>query len=162
MLLSRHGLILTLSRLVQELISNRIHLNRILGLSNLYYIDPEDREICSELQEVRSKLAELISHSPEASLEQIWAGDFGDRYWAMVRSAFRTSPWHPSADEHREALVSEAQSQAWGVVLTSQEQSTPFWWRCCFISPVNAGEQCRGSTSQVGCIRITSRFLLMH
>ena len=30
---------------LQELVGNRIHLNRILGLS-IYYIDPEDREIC--------------------------------------------------------------------------------------------------------------------
>ena len=77
---------------LQDLVGNRIHLNRILGLSNLYYIDPEDREICSELQEVRSALADLIRTAPEASLEQVWAGDFGDRYWAMVRPASRTSP----------------------------------------------------------------------
>ena len=32
---------------------DRIFLNRILGLSNLYYIDPEDQEILQELREVR-------------------------------------------------------------------------------------------------------------
>ena len=30
---------------LQELVGNRIQLNRLLGLSNLYYIDPEDQEI---------------------------------------------------------------------------------------------------------------------
>ena len=28
---------------LQELVGNRVQLNRLLGLSNLYYIDPEDR-----------------------------------------------------------------------------------------------------------------------
>ena len=32
---------------------DRIFLNRVLGLSNLYYIDPEDQEILQELREVR-------------------------------------------------------------------------------------------------------------
>ena len=38
---------------LQELVGNRIQLNRLLGLSNLYYIDPEDQEILQELREVR-------------------------------------------------------------------------------------------------------------
>ena len=29
---------------LQELVGNRIQLNRLLGLSNLYYIDPEDQK----------------------------------------------------------------------------------------------------------------------
>ena len=32
-----------------DLTSNRLHLNRILGLSNLHYIDPDDEEIAIEL-----------------------------------------------------------------------------------------------------------------
>ena len=35
---------------------DRVFLNRMLGLSNLYYIDPEDQEILQELREVRLKL----------------------------------------------------------------------------------------------------------
>ena len=38
---------------LQELVGNRIQLNRLLGLSNLYYIDPEDQEILHELRDVR-------------------------------------------------------------------------------------------------------------
>ncbi|QNJ27849.1 hypothetical protein [Synechococcus sp. A15-24] len=39
---------------------NRIFLNRILGLSNLYYIDPEDKEISDELKQVRSECVRLM------------------------------------------------------------------------------------------------------
>jgi len=88
-----------------ELVGNRIHLNRILGLSNLYYIDPEDREICSELQDVRSSLADIILSAQEHTLEQVWSGDFGDRYWAMVRSGIQSEKLSPE-DENRKSNVS--------------------------------------------------------
>ena len=45
---------------LDELLSNRIHLNRILGLSNLFYIDPDDAEIRDELLDVRRSLSRLI------------------------------------------------------------------------------------------------------
>ena len=71
---------------LEALVGNRIQLNRLLGLSNLYYIDPEDQEICQELLELRRSLAGLIEVASEQDLERIWATDFGDRYWALVRS----------------------------------------------------------------------------
>ena len=71
---------------LESLVGNRIQLNRLLGLSNLYYIDPEDQEICQELLQLRRSLAGLIESAPEQDLERIWATDFGDRYWALVRS----------------------------------------------------------------------------
>ena len=37
----------------QPAFDDRIFLNRILGLSNLYYIDPDDQEILQELREIR-------------------------------------------------------------------------------------------------------------
>ena len=43
---------------------NRIQLNRLLGLSNLYYIDPEDEEILQELRQVRMSLIEAIERCP--------------------------------------------------------------------------------------------------
>jgi hypothetical protein len=70
---------------LQELCANRLHLNRMLGLSNLYYIDPEDKEILNELKTLRVQLANLIQLTPEDQLEAALTGDFGDRYWAMVR-----------------------------------------------------------------------------
>jgi len=77
---------------LDDLVGNRIQLNRLLGLSNLYYIDPEDREIAQELLSLRRSLAELIKRSPEPSLEAIWATDLGDRYWALVRSGVQNEP----------------------------------------------------------------------
>ena len=84
---------------LEALVGNRIHLNRLLGLSNLYYIDPEDQEICQELLELRRSLAGLIEVAPEQDLERIWATDFGDRYWALVRSGVQKEALTAS-DQH--------------------------------------------------------------
>ena len=74
---------------LDALVGNRIQLNRMLGLANLYYIDPEDQEICQELLELRRLLAGLIESAPEQDFERIWTTDFGDRYWALVRSGLQ-------------------------------------------------------------------------
>ena len=74
---------------LEDLVVDRIHLNRLLGLSNLYYIDPEDQEIASELINLRSSLANLINSTPESELERLWSTDFGDRYWSLVRSGIQ-------------------------------------------------------------------------
>lgn len=71
---------------LQELVGNRIQLNRILGLSNLYYIDPEDTDILNELLVLRRQFARAIEVCSESDLERLWATDLGDRYWALVRS----------------------------------------------------------------------------
>ena len=71
---------------LEALVADRIQLNRLLGLSNLYYIDPEDKEISDELLQLRRSLAGLIESAQEQDLERIWSTDFGDRYWALVRS----------------------------------------------------------------------------
>ena len=67
---------------IHDLLKNRVHLNRLLGLSNLYYIDPEDDDIRDELLDVRRALASLIIATPETELEKVWSGEFGDRFWA--------------------------------------------------------------------------------
>lgn len=94
---------------LQELVGNRIQLNRMLGLSNLYYIDPEDQEILNELLLLRSQLAELILQAPEQTLETVWATDFGDRYWAMVRSGVQQEPLPAGG---RDALLKHRVTQA--------------------------------------------------
>ena len=71
------------------MVGNRIQLNRLLGLSNLYYIDPEDQEILQELRQVRLSLIEAIERCPESDLDQLWSTDLGDRYWALVRSGIQ-------------------------------------------------------------------------
>jgi hypothetical protein len=72
-----------------DLISNRIHLNRILGLSNLYYIDPDDDDIRSELLQLRLSLASAIDNSPESDLQSYFSTEFADRYWSLIRSGIQ-------------------------------------------------------------------------
>ena len=74
---------------IESLSSNRIHLNRLLGLSNLFYIDPDDDEVAEELLELRSNLARIIISCPEDQLERFWSTDLGDRYWSLVRSGIQ-------------------------------------------------------------------------
>ena len=98
---------------LQELVGNRIQLNRLLGLSNLYYIDPEDKEILDELRQVRLSLIEAIGRCPESQLEQLWATDLGDRYWALVRSGIQQESLTP-AEERRKQAVTQALNPATG------------------------------------------------
>lgn len=89
---------------LQELCGNRIQLNRMLGLSNLYYIDPEDREITQELLQLRYQFVEAVERCPEQDLERLWASDLGDRYWAMVRSGVQKEPLN-QRDEMKKSLA---------------------------------------------------------
>ena len=85
---------------LSELVGNRLHLNRLLGLSNLFYIDPDDSEICNELLIFRDQLSKLILDADESMLSDYFNQDFGDRYWALVRSGIQSVPLTPE----REAL----------------------------------------------------------
>ena len=98
---------------LQELVGNRVQLNRLLGLSNLYYIDPEDKEILHELRQVRSSLIEAIKVCPEHQLESVWASDFGDRYWSLVRSGIQKEPMTPD-EEHTKNYVTNKLSPSSG------------------------------------------------
>lgn len=88
-----------------ELATSRIQLNRMLGLANLYYIDPEDQEILQELQSLRSDLAAAIQRCPEAELERLWAGDLGERYWAVVRSGIQKEPLSPADQQLKQEVT---------------------------------------------------------
>ena len=90
---------------LQELVGNRIQLNRLLGLSNLYYIDPEDQEILQELRDVRLALISAIERCAEDQLESIWASDLGDRYWALVRSGVQKEPMTPVEEQKKHAAT---------------------------------------------------------
>ena len=92
---------------LQELLANRIQLNRLLGLSNLYYIDPEDQEILQELRQVRLSFIGAIERCPESELEQLWSTDIGDRYWALVRSGIQKEALTP-AEENKKHMVTQA------------------------------------------------------
>lgn len=89
--------------------SNRIQLNRLLGLSNLYYIDPEDQEILQELRNMRSQLAGLILNCPESELEALFGTDLSDRYWALVRSGVQKEPLLPQEEQLKTASSSKLQ-----------------------------------------------------
>ena len=99
---------------IQELVGNRIQLNRMLGLSNLYYIDPEDQEILQELRQLRLSFVEAIARCPEQQLEQFWATDLGDRYWAMVRSGVQKEPLNPAEDAQKQAATAKLQPSQGG------------------------------------------------
>ncbi|AII42081.1 hypothetical protein KR100_01495 [Synechococcus sp. KORDI-100] len=99
---------------LQELTQNRIHLNRMLGLANLYYIDPEDREIASELLLLRRDLSQLIRACPEEQLSELWATDMGERYWAMVRSGVQREPLDPFDEALKNEITRRLQPQQGG------------------------------------------------
>ena len=94
---------------LQELTQNRIHLNRLLGLANLYYIDPEDREIASELIQLRRQLAVIIERCQESHLAEIWATDLGERYWALVRSGVQKEPLEPQDEQLKAGITRRLQ-----------------------------------------------------
>ena len=87
-----------------ELISNRLQLNRLLGLSNLFYIDPEDQEIRDELLQLRQQLAQVLLKTDDAGLEAAFASDFADRYWALVRSGIQSIPLNAQMEQLKERI----------------------------------------------------------
>ena len=99
---------------LQQLVANRLHLNRLLGLSNLYYIDPDDHEITSELIELRGHFADAIQCCPESQLEQLWATELGERYWALVRSGIQKEPLSTEDESRKQTSVNALNPQAGG------------------------------------------------
>ena len=108
---------------LNELVENRIQLNRLLGLSNLYYIDPEDQEIRDELLELRQQLAQLILCSSDSDLESSFSTDFADRYWALVRSGIQSVPLSPAMMQLKEQVKSRLSPAEGGGFGTPQAAS---------------------------------------
>ena len=99
---------------LQEFASNRIQLNRLLGLSNLYYIDPEDQEILQELRQLRLQLSQLILNCPEQQLEGLFSADLADRYWALVRSGVQKEHLQPAEDQLKSAVTTKLSPSSGG------------------------------------------------
>ena len=83
---------------------DRIFLNRILGLSNLYYIDPEDKEILQELREVRLQTVQLMLSVSRDELSRQFQSDFGDRFWAMAQSGVQKENLDAKEISQRDSL----------------------------------------------------------
>ena len=98
---------------MKELVSNRLQLNRLLGLSNLYYIDPEDREISAELIELRRHLVDAISRCPEVELEQLWATELGGVIGLLFDLVCK-KPLGPEDEERKQRAVTFLNPQAGG------------------------------------------------
>ena len=96
---------------LQELVGNRIQLNRLLGL---YYIDPDDREILQELRQVRLSLIEAIERCQESELEKLWSTDLGDRYWALVRSGIQKESLTPAEERKKQEIVDKLNTSSGG------------------------------------------------
>ena len=88
----------------QPSFADRIFLNRILGLSNLYYIDPEDQEILQELREVRLQTIKLMLSVGRAELGQQFQSDFGDRFWAMAQSGVQKESLDANEVQQRDSI----------------------------------------------------------
>ena len=86
-----------------------MQLNRLLGLSNLYYIDQEDQDILAELVELRQQLNNLILACPEHQLEGLFAADLADRYWALVRSGVQKEPLDGAAEQLKSTIIAKLQ-----------------------------------------------------
>jgi len=84
--------------------TDRIFLNRMLGLSNLYYIDPEDQEILQELRQVRLQALQLLLSTNREQLGRHFSSDFGDRYWAMAQSGLQKEPLDSTEISQRDAV----------------------------------------------------------
>ena len=86
----------------------RIFLNRMLGLANLYYIDPEDQEIVEELRQVRQQVAERWLQAREDQLEALFAGEFGQRYRTLVRCGVQKEPLTLAERQFRDGFAPRA------------------------------------------------------
>ena len=84
--------------------TDRIFLNRILGLSNLYYIDPEDSEILNELRQVRFQTVNLLVQTNNEELGKQFHSDFGERFWAMAQCGVQKEPLDASEAQLRDEL----------------------------------------------------------
>jgi hypothetical protein len=83
---------------------DRIFLNRLLGLANLYYIDPDDQEILQEVREIRLQTIQLLLSVDRENLGRHFSEDFGDRYWALAQSGLQKEPLDANESAQKETL----------------------------------------------------------
>jgi predicted O-linked N-acetylglucosamine transferase (SPINDLY family)/glycosyltransferase involved in cell wall biosynthesis len=64
-------------------------LNRLLGCANLYYIDPTEPSIVTELHELRRQVAQFWLELPPEELASVYKTEVGKRYKALLESGFQ-------------------------------------------------------------------------
>ena len=89
------------SQLGPPAFEDRVFLNKILGLSNLYYIDPEDQEILQELREVRLQTVQLMLSVNVMS----WASN------SKLILVIVSGPWHKVAYKKKAWMQNEVQQR---------------------------------------------------
>ncbi|MBD2633886.1 glycosyltransferase family 4 protein [Limnothrix sp. FACHB-881] len=94
-----------------NLAEDMVFLNRFLGCSNLYEIDPEDGETVAELRQLRQRVAEFWLTVPPSQLEAVFNSELGRRYGMYLKSGFQREPL---TDGERELLVKLAETAARG------------------------------------------------
>ena len=110
---------------LEEFGASRIQLNRLLGLSNLYYIDPEDQEIRQDLQNLRLLLCKLILDCPPQELDGLFMSDLGNRYWALVRSGIQAVPILPQEESIQEIAFGQPKDVRSLLVALCYQQPSP-------------------------------------
>ena len=110
---------------LQEFAASRIQLNHLLGLSNLYYIDPEDVEIRQDLQSLRLLLCQLILDCPAQELDSLFQPELADRYWALVRSGIQREPILPEEEAIQEIALSQPKDVRSLLVALCYQQPSP-------------------------------------
>lgn len=110
---------------LKEFAASRIQLIRLLGLSNLYYIDPEDQEIRQDLQCLRLLLCQLILDCPPQDLDRLFKPELVDRYWALVRSGIQSEPILPNEEAMQEIALSQPQGLRSLLVALCYHQPNP-------------------------------------
>lgn len=95
-----------------EKLEDMVFLNRLLGLTNLYEIDPTDTAIAAELREMRSQVTQLWLSIPDDRLEAAFNSEFGRRYGSYLRCGFQREALTP---EETQTLQRLAQQVATGL-----------------------------------------------
>ena len=110
---------------LREFAANRIHLNRLVGLSNLYYIDPEDQAIRQDLQNLRLLLCQLILDCRHNELDGLFKPDLADGYWALVRSGIQSEANLPAEETIKDFALSQPNDLRSLLVALCYQQPSP-------------------------------------
>lgn len=84
-----------------------VFLNRLLGCTNLYEIDPTDQETIADLRDMRRQTTELWQGLAGDRLEAIYTSEFGRRYRALLASGFQKEPLDDAERQTLQGLARE-------------------------------------------------------